>query len=96
MRERRGAEILRSVAANVRRIRERQGLSQEALAEQADLDVRAVQRVEQGKINFGVVVLVLLAAALGVSPARLLRPATLERRLRGRPLTKAPAARRRG
>lgn len=81
----RADEVLQSIAANVRAWRERRGLTQAALAERAEMELRAIQRIEQGKINFGVVNLVLVANALGVSPALLLRGARKTPRSPGRP-----------
>jgi transcriptional regulator with XRE-family HTH domain len=63
----------------------RQGLSQEALAEAADISTGFLQRVERGKTNLGIVVLVRLADALGVEPGVLLRRAALPEVTRGRP-----------
>lgn len=79
------ADVLASIAANVRNCRTSRGLSQEALAELADLDLRQLQRVESGTVNFGVVAFVAVARALGVSPAVLIKPAGLPVRRRGRP-----------
>lgn len=76
---------LRSIAANVRTFRRRRGLTQEALAELADLDLSYEQRVERGATNLSVRILVSLAVALGVAPSRLLRRARLKTTGRGRP-----------
>lgn len=86
--ERSDDEILRSVAANVARLRRRMGLTQEELAEAAGLDVRAVQRIEQGKMNFGVVVLVRLAASLKTQVGVLVRRAKFTPSRPGRPRTR--------
>ena len=59
------ALYLRSVAANLRRLRLRRGLTQEALAERAGLDLSYEQRVERGATNLSMSVLVALARALG-------------------------------
>lgn len=67
------------------RRRVRLGLSQEALSEAADISTGFLQRVERGKTNVGVVVLVRLADALGVEPNVLLRRAVLPEVTRGRP-----------
>lgn len=83
--ERDDAELLASIAANVRRGRARRGWSQEELAERADLTVRQLQRIERGTLNFGVVTLVAIAAALESSATALLRPAKLAPATRGRP-----------
>jgi transcriptional regulator with XRE-family HTH domain len=85
MRDARAGVVLTSIAANVRRWRERRSLSQAALAEAASLDLRALQRIEAGAINFGVVALVALADALDVSPAVLVRRAALKPTKPGRP-----------
>jgi len=79
------SELLRSIAANVRRLRTRLALTQEALAERAGQDLSYVQRVERGVTNLSVGVLLSLAVALGVTPATLLRPARLTTGRRGRP-----------
>jgi transcriptional regulator with XRE-family HTH domain len=79
------ARTLRAIAANVQTWRTRRALTQAQLAELAELDVRFLQRVEQGRINFGVVALIELAEALSVTPAALLRPAELAQAKRGRP-----------
>jgi transcriptional regulator with XRE-family HTH domain len=85
------AQTLRSIAGNVQKWRVRRGLTQSALAERADIELRFLQRVEQAQVNFGVVALVSLAEALGVSAAELLRAAELPRATRGRPKTAKPA-----
>ncbi len=68
------------LAANLRRLREEQGLSQEALALNADMDPAEVRRIETYKRDPGVRVLTRLAEALGATPAELLAgiPATTE------------------
>ncbi|NOU27133.1 MAG: helix-turn-helix transcriptional regulator [Polyangiaceae bacterium] len=80
-----GAGVLRSVAANVRAIRRRRDLTQAALAERADLEVRQLQRVESGKMDCGIVALAAIAAALEVPIGRLFRVASLPAPTRGRP-----------
>src|SRR5687767_6174489 len=86
------ATILGYIGANVRRLRLRSGLTQEALAERAGVSTVHVQRVEAGEANVSVTVLVVLADALGVPPARLLHRASMAERRPGRP--KAQRARR--
>ena len=80
-----GTAILEAIAANVQRWRVRRGWSQAELAEHADMDLRQLQRIERGMINFGVVILVKLAKALDAPPGTLLRPAKLDAAKRGRP-----------
>lgn len=77
--------VLRSIAANVRRLRSRRGWTQEVLAEKAGLDVRYVQRVERATLNLSVGKLVAMADALGVGPAVLMRNAVLANPKPGRP-----------
>ena len=83
--------LLTYIAANVRRSRERKGLTQERLAESASVDIRYLQRVERGTINLSVDVLTALAEALGITPASLLRPAKLTPPKAGRPRKKRKA-----
>jgi transcriptional regulator with XRE-family HTH domain len=78
-------ELLTSIAANVRRLRGQRGLTQAELAERAALDLRQLQRIERGEINFGVVSVLRLADALRVRPGALLGRARLAPPRRGRP-----------
>lgn len=80
---------LRSIAANVRRRRQQLGLTQEALAEAANLDLRFVQRVEYAEMNISIGTLAALAQALKTHPAALLRQATPAPVRRGRPQRKS-------
>jgi transcriptional regulator with XRE-family HTH domain len=79
-------DILRSIAANVRELRLRRGLTQAELAERADVDLRLVQRVERAERDFAVSAFVKLGTALDVRLDALVRPATLHPARRGRPL----------
>ncbi len=79
---------LRSIAGNIRRLRERRGWTQEALAERAELESRYVQTLESGKANPSAAVLLAVASALDVSPGELFRSAKLELRRPGRPIKK--------
>lgn len=81
------------IAANVRRGRDRSGLTQEQLAEKAELEVRFVQRVERGTTNPSTAVLVALADALGVTPGSLFREAALPPAKAGRPPSKRKTSR---
>ena len=88
MHSRETAALLGYIAANVRRLREKRGLSQERFAEVAGLDFRFSQRVERGRLNFSIETLVRLAAALDTTPGTLLRPAKLSPPKPGRPRKK--------
>lgn len=84
---------LTSIAANIRRIRERRDLTQEQLAELAELEPRTIQHLETGKANPTIGLVVTVALALGVSAATLLRPAKLALRPVGRPRRRRQAGR---
>jgi transcriptional regulator with XRE-family HTH domain len=88
---RRLTTTLESIAANVRKARQRRNLTQEQLAEKADLDLRYVQRVERGSTNLSVSVLVKLSETLGVNPTSLFSAAKMEPSRPGRPSTKRAA-----
>ena len=77
--------VLAYVAANVRRIREKRGLTQEQLAERCELHFTYVQRVEAGSANPSVRVLAKLAQALEVAPGVFFRRADPVHRGLGRP-----------
>jgi ribosome-binding protein aMBF1 (putative translation factor) len=81
----RAIELMHYVAANVRRLRLRAGLTQDGLAERANMETTYVARVEAAKINLSIGMLGQLADALGVPPGRLFRPATMHEITRGRP-----------
>jgi len=76
---------LRYVAANTRRLRRKQGWTQEVLAEKAGLEARYVQQIEAGKTNMTLAVLVDLATALGVHPRVMLNEAEMKPAKPGRP-----------
>lgn len=62
----------RAFGANVRRERYAKGLTQERLAELAELSLRNVQRVEAGEINVLMTTVVRIRRALGCSAERLI------------------------
>lgn len=65
---------LQDLGANVRRERVRAELTQEQLAEKADLNPRTIQKIEAGDIEILVTTLGRLQAAIGCSWAALLGP----------------------
>lgn len=75
-------------AANIRRVRTRRGLTQEALAAASGLDVTYLARVERATINLSIGVLAQLADALEVEPGQLIRPARMHVIAMGRPRKK--------
>jgi transcriptional regulator with XRE-family HTH domain len=85
------AKGLSSIAANIRRLRRERGWTQEQLAEGADLETRYVQTLESRRANPSAATLISVAAALGVGPGTLFRPAAPAERRVGRPRRRAPA-----
>ena len=81
----RAALVCRYIAANIRRLRLRRGLTQEQLGEAADVAPRYVQRIETGRINPSAAVIAAIAETLGVDPGQLFRPARIGERREGRP-----------
>ena len=65
----RGLNVL---GMNVRRWREEKGLTQEALAERADLDPTYISGIERGMRNPSVLSVVRIAKALGVTTSQLM------------------------
>ncbi|MFE0013748.1 helix-turn-helix domain-containing protein [Mesorhizobium sp. NPDC059054] len=62
------------MAANMRRVRHDQGLTQEELAARAELSMRYVGSIERGRVSASVTVLGRLAEALNVDPCDLIKP----------------------
>lgn len=65
-------KILRSFGARIRDVRQREGLSQEDLADRCGLDRTYVGGVERGERNIGLVNIVRLARSLSLSASTLL------------------------
>ena len=66
-------DMRKRVGGNVRRLREKLEISQEELAERAELHRTYISGVERGVRNPTVIVLARIAAALGAEPANLLK-----------------------
>lgn len=66
-----GADLQEQVGANLRRLREARGLTQEHLAHFAGLATRHLQKIEAGQVNVTLRTLGRLGAALGVEPSSL-------------------------
>lgn len=67
-----------SFGKRLRYLRKQKGLSQEALAHEAELDRSYVGGVERGEYNISLLNICILAAALNLPPAELLRFADLQ------------------
>ena len=80
-------QVQRALAANIRRWRARRGMTQEGLAEEADLGPVHLRNIERGVENPTLATIVSLADALDVPPGSLLRPARLPPMKPGRPRT---------
>ncbi|MGH7889502.1 MAG: helix-turn-helix domain-containing protein [Thermodesulfobacteriota bacterium] len=65
--------ITKKIAQVIRERRKRVGLSQEELAEKADIDRTYVSLIERGKVNMTVVVVAKIAKALGVSLSSIIK-----------------------
>lgn len=70
-------------AANLRRLRHNAGLSQEALADQADINRTYISKLESGVTWAGLEIIVKLASELGAAPDELLKPLPLRRTRKG-------------
>ncbi len=69
--------LLGTIGANLRTLRRERGLSQEALADLADIDRSYMSGVERGLRNISVVNLSRLAKALDVALVELIDPASV-------------------
>jgi transcriptional regulator with XRE-family HTH domain len=65
-------EALKLIGEKIREIRVSKQISQEALANTCDIDYSQINRMELGKVNFGVSYLFRIADALEVDPKDLL------------------------
>jgi transcriptional regulator with XRE-family HTH domain len=64
--------ILKSFGNAVKKLREAKGLTQETLAEKADLDRTYLSDIERGLRNAGVKNIVRIAKGLGITSSRLM------------------------
>lgn len=80
-----GTTYARYVAANVRGLRTRLGLTQEEFVVKARINLHYLRRIERGTANPTVAMLAVLANALDVRAGVLLRRAHLVKRKPGRP-----------
>jgi transcriptional regulator with XRE-family HTH domain len=69
-------DLRKAMAANVRRARHENALTQEELADRAGLSARYLGSIERGTVSASVTVLGRLAQALRVDPCELIRAPT--------------------
>ena len=67
-----GDPALVLIGAEIRTIRRNKGLSQEALADKANIDRSYLGGIERGEHNLAIINLLKIAAALNVKPSSLL------------------------
>lgn len=65
---------------NLREIRKAKGMSQEQLAEAADVSQGTISKIERGEMNVTYDVIIKIATALGVPPVQLFPLSELQRR----------------
>lgn len=70
-------QVLPSIGEAIRRARKQVGLSQEALADESNIDRSHLGRIERGERNLSILNLVRIATALQLSASELLRDADL-------------------
>jgi transcriptional regulator with XRE-family HTH domain len=73
-------DMRRLVGRNVKRLRQKRGLTQEQFAELSGFSQQYISSLEQGRRNPTVITLYELAVALKVSHLELVRPSTAARR----------------
>lgn len=71
-RSRAESKYLKTLGHNIRNLRQKKGLSQEALAAKAELDRTYIGSVERGERNISALNIKKIADALGVSSSHLL------------------------
>lgn len=66
--------ILAALGANIRRERISRSLTQEKLAELAELNIRTIQKIERGSLNVLITTLIRIQRGLGCRWEKLLPP----------------------
>jgi transcriptional regulator with XRE-family HTH domain len=64
-------KVLGALGANVRRERTARGITQEKLAELAELNIRTIQKIESGELNVLITTLIRIQRGLGCKWNRL-------------------------
>jgi transcriptional regulator with XRE-family HTH domain len=68
----RDKKILRAFGTYVRELREKAGLTQKQLANNMDVEISQISRIETGKINPSLCTIVKLANTLEIKPSKLM------------------------
>jgi transcriptional regulator with XRE-family HTH domain len=63
---------LKLLGSRVKELRKERGLTQQALADLCEIDIRTIQRIESGKYEIGLFILYALADALEIKVGKLL------------------------
>jgi transcriptional regulator with XRE-family HTH domain len=72
MNARRGKLVLKQIGARIKAVRKKQGLSQQAVADAADINRLYLSRLERGTENVSILTLVRIADALDTPTRNLL------------------------
>ncbi len=69
----RNERMIKAFGKRLRELRESKGISQQELADNADISVTQVGRIERGMVNTTISTIYVLAEALEIAPYELLR-----------------------
>lgn len=69
-------ELMERIGANIKREREAAGLTQEALAEKVNLEVKTLSKVERGKVGISVMTLYQICEVLHISSSVIMSKAS--------------------
>jgi transcriptional regulator with XRE-family HTH domain len=68
----RDTAVLKKFGQHVKQLREKAGLTQEQLANDMNVEISQISRIELGKVNTSLCTMVKLAEMLKISPSKLL------------------------
>lgn len=68
----RNDKALKAVGLLIRKLREKKGYSQQKFADECDMDLSQINRIELGKVNTSVSIIFKLAEVLEIKPSKLL------------------------
>lgn len=73
----RNQKALKSVGLRIRKLREKEGYSQQEFADLCDMELSQINRIELGKVNTSISVLFKLAEILKIPASKLLEVETI-------------------